>query len=428
MTTRLESHKSLRGCSILATRLILLVLLQLVVCDCYAKTNASGFEPREYETVDVNDSEHGQLRLLQKSQALHDALGVSYQLEIVLETPRVFRLLPDELTGSYGDYDLRLQNSDVEDIDETNERTVLSFLLVPTVALAPSDDIHKTVILPALSFGFKLKPDVTDSDADAPIVLKSKPLLGDYNVVDLDPRDIAEVKPNVSTIRTLHALPWVIVAILLALFALAMRLRRNKNVTEQSQVQPPQQQEPPYNKALRRLKELESSACYQQNQREFYIELDQIVRCYFAEQGQFNAEELTTQEIMRLVDAQPLSLLESICHEHNARLLENRSQDSTSQEFQRPPLDLSSQEHTCVFLMTLQQEQLRREIYATLQTLDLVKFARRHASHEDAQRLLASTRQSINLVDTYFHANLDSLEQRWKTRPLPSTVAVSPTN
>lgn len=94
---------------------------------------------------------------------------------------------------------------------------------------------------------------------------------------------------------------WMIIAILLAVAGIVVYFRYFKNGIKN--LQENKRTEPPYEQAIRRLKELKSrKLCESGREKEYYTELTDILRTYIDRRFHINAMEMTSSDILNALD------------------------------------------------------------------------------------------------------------------------------
>ena len=173
--------------------------------------------------------------------------------------------------------------------------------------------------------------------------------------------------------------------------------------------------ESPYDRAIRRLNELKNSRTYLENTPQFYTDVDSILREYVAGVFPINAQEKTTQEILRFVDARALSAIS----------------DSNMLDCQTSPDELATEpsetEKADIAVSVLREPEIRARMESALTTLDLVKFAKRSTSFVDASQIYNDVRDVVELSFKRYAARLDERRKELAERIVTEVVAQNAT-
>ncbi len=139
------------------------------------------------------------------------------------------------------------------------------------------------------------------------ITVWSQEYLTDSVVIDVATVAVDTLKQNMFPIKAVQSEPyafadfknylwWILGALLLIAIILYFLLRKKKTTEEiEAKI-------PPYNLALKRLKELDEKQLWQKNKiKQYYVELTDIVRSYIERELNIPALESTTNELMETI-------------------------------------------------------------------------------------------------------------------------------
>jgi len=297
-------------------------------------------------------------------------------LRVVVEKPRALRLDENDVEGDYGDFDVEALADETRELDD--ERDVVT----RTWKLYPKRDGQNE--LPPIPLRFVPKEGEKDAE---PIVaiLPAQTIAIEKNATT---KSIDEIEPNLEPLRAFPTL-WVLigVATLVVVFALVRVLRtRAKVKPEETTVATP---ETPLEKALRELDALKISRVYLENRPEFYAQVVDVLRVYLKEEFKISAEEKTTQEILAAIDST-----------HSLECVLNITRE------------LDDELRAAIGASTLKTPEIKRELEEALNSVDLVKFAKRETTFNDASAIYNSVRKVVENAASEFAANLKEVEER----------------
>ncbi|MBR4832950.1 MAG: DUF4381 family protein [Thermoguttaceae bacterium] len=315
---------------------------------------------------------------------------ISLTLEI--EKPRKLALLDDAIPSVYGDFDVVLESESRRDANVSDRE-----IFVRRLTLYPRR--RGTLVFPPLPLRFSdATADADDVCEPSTITALLPPTTLEIPETDAPRPDVAEIEPDYSPIRVFPvafgvALTAAVLAVALAAFLLFQRKRRTLSGTLA--------QESPLEEATRRLDELKNSRLYLENDAEFYSVIASILRRYLSAEFGIDAEEKTTRETLLAVDAELVSANET------------PATSATSDETYAPKL--SEEERVRVGFQVLKNQDIRIQIEQTLSATDLVKFARRRTTFEDARQIFDATRQIIADASRRFAVALEKAAQERAT-------------
>ncbi len=312
-----------------------------------------------------------------------------FVLTLEIEKPRKFALVDDAIPSVYGDFDVILSDESRRDA-ASPEREIL----VRRLTLYPRR--RGTLVFPPLPLRFF--PDANDSanniyaNDSITALLPSATL----EIPESDaPPSVDEIEPDYSPIRVFPAA--LVAALTVAVLAVAavvwFVLRRSNRPKSPNLVR-----ESPSEEALRRLAELKASRLYLENDAEFYPVVASILRRYLSAEFGIDAEEMTTRETLLAVDKAPLLANDST--EPNVISTTSATIDSNESP------ELSERKRVLIGLQVLKRKEIRERIERTLTATDLVKFARRRTTFDNAKQIFESARQIVVDASRLFAAEL----------------------
>ncbi|MBP5622352.1 MAG: hypothetical protein J6X44_10085 [Thermoguttaceae bacterium] len=229
-------------------------------------------------------------------------------------------------------------------------------------------------------------------DQQSPVFIQTPPLTFEIPTIE-EYGSVDGIRADYSPIKTFPTSLCVIVILCAALAVASLVLKRKKANEE---VVSEQIQEDPYKKAVRRLDELKKSRLYLENKDDFYLEIASVLRGYLAERFTLNAEESTTQEVLKTIDAYPVSE-------------EPLTTDSNSKESDMA--EISPEQYETVAYNTLKEKNVRSLLESSLLAIDLVKFARQPTTFDDASRIFEQIQKLIDDAESLFNERLQRLRR-----------------
>ncbi len=298
-------------------------------------------------------------------------------LRVIIEKPRALRLDENDVEGDYGDFEVESSSDEESELDDRRDQVVRSWKLYPK-----RNGENKLPPIP-----LRFVPSSGESEAEPSVAI-----LPARTVVATDKNEttksIDEIAPNLEPLRpfpTFGVLSVVAILVIGALIFYALRSRVPKK-SEPTETAPP---EPPLEKALRELDALKVSRVFLENQPEFYARVVDVLRVYLRDEFKINAEEKTTQEILATIDA--TRALEGVLN--IARELDDALRAT-------------------VGYSTLKTPEIKRELEDALNSVDLVKFAKRATTFNDASAVYNSVRKVVENAAAEFAAKLREVEEQ----------------
>lgn len=296
-------------------------------------------------------------------------------LTVELEKPRTFQLAPNDVEGEHGDFDVASFNANAEK-RTTNDETARD-VVVRRWTLYPNR--RGKLVLPPIPLKF--------SNAENVVFLTLPERVFEIPKSDVATVPLESLAPNLEKLSRFPTLIVVVsaLAIVAAIVVFALVRRRLRGAA----VEPPKplETETPSARALRRLAELKESRVYLENALEFYPAVAAILRRYLAEEFGLNAEEKTTEEVSRLLES-------------------GNAQSAVVKRFNN---DVEKQNIVADILRT---PEIRRDVERVLSAVDLVKFARRSPTFDDARQIFDATSRAVDAASRRFETALDELARR----------------
>ena len=358
--------------------------------------SAFGDEPSRVEAIQTIETPLGSIRV---GRGVSPEIAKSFEpfdLTVEFQKPKGVMVAGDDLAGSYGDFIVELLGDESRDVDENNNVVSRRWRLYPT---------HRgELTLPPIPISLSYVESNNSSEPQTVVALLPEQKL----VVpesDAPLKSVDEVVVNLNPIRQIPILAILMTGVAAFLILAASLIASRKRVAVATKAP---LAETPYERARRKLNELKKSRIYLENDRLFYDEIDDILREYVASVFPLKAQEMTTQEILRRLDAQTaLANLES----DDA----NPNQDEKSEE----PSDT---EKASVAIATLGDPVLRSQLETTLTALDLIKFAKRSTTFANANEIYANVYDFVERSFSSYVQRLDELRRQITDQATSSNV------
>jgi len=300
----------------------------------------------------------------------------SSTLRVTIEKPRALKLDENDLEGDYGDFEVE------PSVDETRELDDERDVVTRTWKLYPKRDGQNE--LPPIPLRF-VQTNGEEGSEPFVAILPAQTLAIKR---DATTKSIDEIAPNLEQLRAFPTC-WVLIGVVITGIVCALVYvlrRRRKEEPEETEVAT---RETPLEKALRELDDLKVSRVYLENQPEFYAQIVDVLRVYLKEGFKINAEEKTTQEILATIDAT-----------HSLEGVLNITRE------------LDDELRAAIGASTLKTPEIKRELEDALNSVDLVKFAKRATTFNDASAVYNSVRKVVENAASEFDVKLKEIEER----------------
>ena len=340
---------------------------------CFSFQYAFSSESARYETVQTIETPLGLIKV--EKNVAPQALETLSPLDLTVkfQKPKEVAVAEDDLAGIYGDFNVKFLGDETHELDEKTNETSRRWRLYPRR--------RGELSLPPIPISLSYSLPRTPSEQETVVALLPNQV---FKVPESDPplKSVEDIQIDRSPIRQFPTLVTVVtlaIATGLGFITFFLFSKRKSAVST-----PRPQIEAPYDKAVRRLGELKNSPLYLQNDRLFYIQIDDILREYLTDVFILNAQEMTSQEITQILDqpepmvAAPSSL--------------DYGSDSNLADL---PSDISEREKTSIAVATLKTPEIRSALETALTTLDLVKFANQPTSFNDASQIYSNISRLI---------------------------------
>lgn len=381
MTHLLQSHvdPNRRSCILLCFSSALALALALMA------TQAGAAEPKQkLETLQSLDVPQGKICIRRSVEPAEPKGFEPFVLTIEIEGPEGLNIKDDDVSGNYGDFNVELLD-EVRRDDEASDVVVRRWTLYPAK--------RGELILPPIP----LQASVADADNQStPVLLLAPPLKLTVPESDAAPKSVDDIQLDLTRVSQT---PWLLILAAAALFAmsafLALFLRRKKNADADAGLV----QELPYDKAIRRLNELKDSRTYLENQPEFYVEIDEILREFIAGAFAVNAQEKTSSELLAILNADADSTPDA--------LLELTPLDDADPA--NRPTDCEKRQ---IALGVLSGTAIRARLEEIFAALELIKFAKRPTTFDDASEIYSSARGVVEESYPLYEERLTEFRRR----------------
>lgn len=323
-------------------------------------------------------SPFGTLVVKSAAQTERPASLAPIELTLEIEKPRKLAPLDDAIPNVFGDFEVVDGEQTRRDATDPDRE-----ILVRRLTLYPRR--RGTLVFPPFPLRFSPAENAGPASADAgqsatTALLPAATL--EIPESDAPPLDVAEIAPDYSPIRVFPVALFLVLTVVVSAFAIAAVLifqRKRRRAAETVAVESPSVE------ALRRLDELKNSRLYSENDAEFYPAVASILRRYLRAEFGIDAEEMTTRETLLAVASPPI--------------------------LADPATATDEQKRLAIGLQILKNKEVQASIKRTLTATDLVKFARRPTTFEDAERLFAETRRFVAAVSRRLAAELEKAAQ-----------------
>ncbi len=220
----------------------------------------------------------------------------------------------DYLVGDYIYYQLKITHDKSVDIKipplEKNLGSLVFLKELPTEKFETDNEItevHRYILsgYDSVSINIpQIEIEYFEQGGGEPKTVKSNPVKISIHTLDVDPnKEIKDIKPPIKI-----EISWLLYLLILVLILLAILIAYYIYTKYYKKQQPQQITEEevkltPYKLALKQLHELEEKKLWQQGKvKEYHSELTGIVRRYFEERYHFPAMEMTSSEIMKVIN------------------------------------------------------------------------------------------------------------------------------
>lgn len=280
----------------------------------------------------------------------------------------------NDIPNVYGDFYLESLPDVLENADDTTKRFVRAWNAYPGK--------RGKITLPPIPITFNQK----DGKHELTAIVNSVT----FNIPEVD-----QVNSNISAIVADHSpiptfptvlcLCLVTICLIIALMFLYFRSKAQNVETLRKEVD----QEDAFIKAIRKLNELKASKIYLENQEEFYTEIAAIVREYLSVRFSLKAEESTTSEILSIIDS------------YHIYPIPNFPTEITPSPEVDPERLTKIRKNAAI--ETLQSTEIRKKLESALQFVDLVKFANRPTTFNDASAIFKQVEDFVELAESTFN-------------------------
>ena len=407
MTFRTENRSTARRRSENALLRCLSILAALFGLCVFAESSFSAKTNNEesFQTVQSVDTRLGQITVKKRIEPEMATSFEPFVLTVEIQKPKNATLAPDDLAGVYGDFNVEFLGDKERNLDEASNVVTRSWRLYPQ----KRGDLET----PPIPIAVTEPPESETEDAQSVVVLIPRQKFS-IPETDVPPKSIDAIEPTLEPIRQTSILTIVVVALVIIAAAFAFRkVVFPKNVVDSAVSE--RSAESPYDRAIRRLNELKNSRTYLENTPQFYTDVDSILREYVAGVFPINAQEKTTQEILRFVDAHALSAIS------DSNMLD--CQTSVDELATEP----SETEKADIAVSVLREPEIRARMESALTTLDLVKFAKRSTSFVDASQIYNDVRDVVELSFKRYAARIDERRKELAERIVTEVVAQNAT-
>ena len=353
-----------------------------------ASLSTLGSESSRVETIQTIETPLGGVRVGRAVSPEYAKTFEPFDLTVDFQKPKGVKIAEDDLAGSYGDFNVELLGDETRDVDENHNIVSRRWRLYPKR--------RGELTLPPIpiSLSFIRSRDSSEPQTVVALLPEQKFVVPES---DAPLKSADEVVVNLNPIRQIPKLAILIAGVVVAILILVASLFASKNRDAVDKIE--SLTETPYEKARRKLNELKNAQIYLENDRRFYDEIDDILREYVASVFPLKAQEMTTQEILRRLDAQttPHADMESNDAEPNR---DEKSKDS---------FDI---EKALVAIETLKEPDIRSQLETTLTALDLIKFAKHSTTFNNASDIYANVCDFVERSFSSYVLRLDELRRQ----------------
>lgn len=298
-------------------------------------------------------------------------------LRATIEKPRALRLDKNDVEGDYGDFEVEPTSDEKKELDDRRDQVVRSWKLYPK-----RTGENKLPPIP-----LRFLPTLGESEAESTVAI-----LPERTLVVTDKNEttksIEEIAPNLESLRPFPTF-WVLLGATILAIGVAIFYALRSRVPTKSETSETTPRETPLEKALRELDALKVSRVFLENRPEFYAQVVDVLRVYLRDEFKINAEEKTTQEILAEIDATRSveGVLNVVC-------------------------ELDDASRAAIGYSTLKTPEIKRKLEDALNSVDLVKFAKRETTFNDASAVYNAVRQVVENAASEFSAKLNAVEEQ----------------
>ena len=317
----------------------------------------NGNESQTFETVQTIESSLGLIQVEKSVSPEQTASFEPINLSVKFLKPQGVVVDEDDLAGIYGDFNVR----------------------------------HGELVLPPIPIALSSVKSSNSSETESVVAIipEQKFTIPGSNT---SLKSVDEIAVNLTPIRKTPMLVLVVVAILIIAFVLTLYFLLSKKKVE---IKPRELQiVSPYERAKQKLDALKKSQAYLENDRRLYYEIDEILREYLAALFPLNAQEMTTHEILEFLEG-PIS---------------TPPKDVTINSDMRTGKTFEAQ-NVAIAVATLKEPDISSQIEAALTDLDLIKFAKRDTSFNDATKIFEMVYNIVERSSSSYVKRLDELRQ-----------------
>ena len=343
----------------------------------------NGNESQTFETVQTIESSLGLIQVEKSVSPEQTASFEPINLSVKFLKPQGVVVDEDDLAGIYGDFNVEFLGDETNDVDEKSNTTLRRWRLYPTR--------HGELVLPPIPIALSSVKSSNSSETESVVAIipEQKFTIPGSNT---SLKSVDEIAVNLTPIRKTPMLVLVVVAILIIAFVLTLYFLLSKKKVE---LKPRESQiVSPYERAKQKLDALKKSQAYLENDRRLYYEIDEILREYLAALFPLNAQEMTTHEILEFLEG-PIS---------------TPPKDVTINSDMRTGKTFEAQ-NVAIAVATLKEPDISSQIEAALTDLDLIKFAKRDTSFNDATKIFEMVYNIVERSSSSYVKRLDELRQ-----------------
>lgn len=332
------------------------------------------------ETVQTLETQSGKVVVKWIIDPERNASFEPFSLSAEIRKPKSISVAPDDLAGRYGDFDVEYLGDEKDARNDSTEAMTRRWALYPTK--------RGELVLPPIPLAF----EEPSSQKKIRATLPTRTLLVERS--DVAVPSVDDISPRLEPIRritTLEILLFVLTAVVFVFVIRAFFAREKKAVASSGATDLS-----PFDRAIVKLDKLKNSRFYLESNREFYVELDSILREYVAGVSRVNALERTTREIVEQLST-PMPTLKA-----------SASQQPTGE---RLTLEPSASEKEQIADAVLQEPEIIPFLRETLESLDLIKFAKKSTVFNDASRLYDEVRRIVELSQDRIMKRLEAMRE-----------------
>ncbi len=357
---------------VILTAFFVLTFLLSSVPSATARDKIEGSALNEIAPVQTLDTNWGSVSLKTLASVQAPQSLEPFIISVELVTPLNVVPSHNDLAGSYGDFYLELLDEEKTDSSDKVSIFTKSWKAYP--------NNRGKVSLPPIPIRLELRDDNQEA-----YTMHTPPLTFDIPLIDA-PGSIDVIKADFSPIKSFPFLPCVLSAIFVSVAVMLLCLKRKSS--DENTVSKQVAEVSPYEKAICRLEDLKKSRLYLENENGFYTEIASVLRNYLTEKFRLNAEEKTTHEILSTIDG--------------FSGLKNDWRSAADIEFTNST-DISEDQYKAIAYETLKKNGVRSLLESALLVIDLVKFAKRPTTFDDASRIFEQVRKLIDEAERSFN-------------------------